>query len=153
ALGHRGRLLRGDDLRRPSDDLLGRLPEQDPQHGPGQLLLGACTVGLGLTPVFWVYVLFMGILGVSMPFFNTPATVLLQQKVEDAFLGRVFGINSMIAHALMPLTMLFYGPLADVIPIEWMLLATGTLLVVQSLLLASHRALLEAGEPMPELQA
>jgi len=114
---------------------------------------GACTVGLGLTPVFWVYVLFMGILGVSMPFFNTPATVLLQQKVEDAFLGRVFGINSMIAHALMPLTMLFYGPLADVIPIEWMLLATGTLLVVQSLLLASHRALLEAGEPLPELQA
>lgn len=108
---------------------------------------------LGLTPVFWVYVLFMGILGVSMPFFNTPATVLLQQKIEDAFLGRVFGINSMIAHALMPLTMLFYGPLADVIPIEWMLLATGTLLVVQSLLLASHRALLEAGEPMPELQA
>ncbi|BAS27399.1 hypothetical protein [Limnochorda pilosa] len=54
-----------------------------------------------------------------------------------------------VASTLMPLSMLVYGPLADMIPIEWLLLATGSLLVVQSPFMVSHRALVEAGKPLP----
>lgn len=46
-----------------------------------------------------------------------------------------------------------YGPLADLTPIEWLLVATESQVVVQSLLMATHRELVAAGEPLPKLQA
>lgn len=111
------------------------------------LTFGVCTVLLGLPPPFTIYVLLMGVVGVAVPIFNTPATVLLQEKVEDAFLGRIFGVNTMIASSLMPLSMLLYGPLADIIAVESLLLVTGSLLIAQSLLMLANRALRRAGAP------
>ena len=85
------------------------------------IVTGAGTFFLGIIPVFWVYNIIMAIVGYAMPVLNTPATVLLQQKVEEEFLGRVFGVLTMISSAMMPLGMLVFGPLSDYIPIEWML--------------------------------
>jgi len=116
-------------------------------------IFGWCTVALGIVPVFWIYVTVMAILGIVIPIFNTPAIVLLQQKVEDAFLGRIFSVNTMISSTLMPLTMLVYGPMADVIPIEWMLWATGALVAVLSLFMVRNKALIEAGSPVSEVEA
>ena len=84
--------------------------------------IGVFTLALGLVPVFWIYLFFMALVGLVMPMFNTPATVLLQQKVEADFLGRVFGVLGMISSAMMPLGMLVFGPLADIIRIEYMLI-------------------------------
>ncbi|HYH02361.1 MAG TPA: MFS transporter, partial [Bacillota bacterium] len=109
------------------------------------LIIGSGTFALGMIPSFGIYLIFMGVIGVSMPVFNTPATVLLQQKVEEAFLGRVFGVLSMISSSMMPLGMLVFGPVADVIKIEWLLIGTGLLLMAQSLFLLRNRALVEAG--------
>lgn len=81
-----------------------------------------------------------------IPVFNTPATVLLQQKVEGDFLGRVFGVMGMIANSMIPLGMLVFGPMADFIKIEWLLMGTGLMLVVQSLLMLRNKALVEAGK-------
>jgi DHA3 family macrolide efflux protein-like MFS transporter len=67
----------------------------------------------------------MGLCGIAMPLFNVPSTVLLQEQVEPSYLGRVFGIMTMISSIVMPLGMLVYGPLADAVPIEWLLLAHG----------------------------
>ena len=64
-----------------------------------------------------------------MPMFNTPATVLLQEKVEEDYLGRVFGVMGMISTSMMPLGMLIFGPIADFIKIEWMLLGTGIFII------------------------
>ncbi len=111
------------------------------------LIIGAATFGLGLIPVFWVYLVLMAIIGLVIPIFNTPATVLLQQKVEEAFLGRVFGVLSMIASITMPLGMLAYGPLADFIKIEWLLIVTGFFLVVQTLFMLGNKVMIEAGRP------
>ena len=66
------------------------------------LIIGTATFGLGLVPVFWIYLGFMTLIGLVIPVFNTPATVLLQQKVEGDFLGRVFGVMGMIATSMMP---------------------------------------------------
>jgi DHA3 family macrolide efflux protein-like MFS transporter len=114
------------------------------------IVVSVCTFALGVTPVFWVYLIFMGLTGVAMPIFNTPFTVLLQQKVEGNFLGRVFGVFVMISSSMMPLGMLIFGPIADFIKIEWLLIATGLLLLVQSFLLMGNKVLIEAGKPMPE---
>ncbi len=109
-------------------------------------IIGACTFALGVTPNFWLYLVFLGIIGVSLPFFNTPSTVLLQEKVEGDFLGRVFGVFGMISSSMMPLGMLIFGPLSDIIKIEWLLIVTGILLFSQSFFLISNKALFRAGK-------
>jgi DHA3 family macrolide efflux protein-like MFS transporter len=110
-------------------------------------LVGGCTFALGVVPIFWFYLLFMCIVGISIPFFNTPSTVLLQQEVEPDFLGRVFGVFGMISSSMMPLGMLIFGPIADIIKIEWLLIGTGFLLFIQSFFLISSKDLVEAGMP------
>ncbi|HBX23337.1 MAG TPA: MFS transporter [Desulfotomaculum sp.] len=112
------------------------------------LISGACTVALGLVPVFWIYLLFMGLIGIAMPFFNTPSTVLIQEKVDENYLGRVFGVFGMIASAMMPLGMLVFGPVSDVMPIEWLLIGTGLLLFIQGFFLLGSKVLIEAGKPI-----
>jgi DHA3 family macrolide efflux protein-like MFS transporter len=109
------------------------------------LLFGFCTFALGIVPVFWIYLFLMGITGIAMPMFNTPSTVLLQEKVEGDFLGRVFGVLTMLSTSMMPLGMLVFGPIADLIKIEWLLVGTGVLLFIQSFFLLGSKSLLKAG--------
>lgn len=112
------------------------------------LIIGASTFILGITSIFGVYLIFMALIGVVMPFFNTPSTVLLQEKVEGDFLGRVFGVVVMISTSMMPLGMLVFGPIADVIKIEWLLMGTGLLLFIQGFFLLGNKVLMEAGKPI-----
>lgn len=117
------------------------------------LLIGAFTFALGIIPIFWIYLVFMALIGVTMPIFNTPSTVLLQEKVEPDFMGRVFGILAMISSTMMPLGMLIFGPLADRIPIEGLLIGTGLLMFIEGFFLLGNKVLVEAGKPIdkPEL--
>ncbi len=108
------------------------------------------TIALSLVPVFWIYLGIMGIVGLVMPMFFTPFTVLLQHKVDPDMLGRVFGVLGMISSSLMPLAMLVFGPTADVIRIEWLLIGTGILMVVQTVVMFGNKVLIEAGKPLIE---
>lgn len=112
------------------------------------VMMGTFTIALGIMGNFWVYLVFMALIGVSMPMFNTPAVVLLQEKVEENYLGRVFGVLSMITSSMMPLGMIIFGPLADVVPIEWLLIFTGALTLVECVFMARHKELVEAGRPL-----
>lgn len=112
------------------------------------IVIGTCTFALGIIPVFWIYLLFMSLTGFAIPIFNTPATVLLQERVEGNFLGRVFGVSSMIASIMMPMGMLVFGPAADLVKIEWLLIGTGLIMVVQSSFMLKSKVMLEAGEPV-----
>jgi DHA3 family macrolide efflux protein-like MFS transporter len=110
------------------------------------LIMGVCTFALGLAPIFWIYLIFMGVFGVAMPIFNTPTTVLLQEKIEEDYLGRVFGVMGMIATSMMPIGMLIFGPLADFIKIEWLLIGTGVLIIILAFFMNQNKVLVEAGE-------
>jgi len=111
------------------------------------LLVGVCTVALGIIPIFWLYLVVMGLAGFVMPMFNTPATVLLQEKVQENYLGRVFGVMGMISSSMMPLGMLLFGPIADLIQIEWLLIGTGILIVVKGFFMLGNKVLVQAGIP------
>ncbi|MCM3697784.1 MFS transporter [Paenibacillus macerans] len=111
------------------------------------LLMGACTFLLGVVPSFWIYLFFMAVFGVAMPIFNTPTNVLIQEKVDENFLGRVFGVIGMISTSMMPISMLIFGPIADVIQIEWLLIGTGLLMLILSAFLGRNQVLLDAGKP------
>lgn len=108
-------------------------------------ITGICTLALGVVPLFWVYLSIMGIVGTTIPLFNTPSTVLLQEKVEADFLGRIFGVLNMIASSMMPLGMLVFGPIADMLKIEWLLIGTGFVMFVQGFFLIGDKDLVEAG--------
>ncbi|MBP2241543.1 DHA3 family macrolide efflux protein-like MFS transporter [Cytobacillus eiseniae] len=112
------------------------------------VIMGVCTLALGIVPLFWIYLAFMGLFGVAMPIFSTPGTVLLQEKVEEAYLGRVFGVMGMISTSMMPLGMLIFGPIADFIRIEWLLMGTGVFIIVLAILLGRNKGLIEAGKPV-----
>ena len=111
-------------------------------------VIGVSTIALGIVPNFWVYLGFMVLTGIAMPLFNTPLTVLLQEKIEEGLQGRVFGIYGMISTSMMPLGMLVFGPIADMILIEWLLIGTGILLFIQGFFLVGTKALVEAGKPL-----
>ena len=110
--------------------------------------MGICTLALGVVPDFWIYLLVIGLFGVAMPVFNTPTTVLLQEKIEEDYMGRVFGVFSMISTSMMPIGMLVFGPIADFIKIEWILIGTGILMCILAMLLGRNKVLLVAGKPV-----
>lgn len=95
----------------------------------GTFLMGATTLGLGLSPWFWAYLVLMVVCGVGLALFNIPSNVMIQETVEDAYMGRVFGVMTMISSSMMPLGMLFFGPLADLISIEILLILTGIMIM------------------------
>lgn len=114
------------------------------------LLMGVCTFALGVVPIFWLYLIFMAVFGVAMPIFNTPTMVLLQEKVDENYLGRIFGVFGMISTSMMPIGMLIFGPMADVIKVEWLLIGTGVLMLILTVFLARNKILLETGKPVLE---
>ncbi|HEX3043600.1 MAG TPA: MFS transporter [Bacillota bacterium] len=109
------------------------------------LIMGLCTIALGLSEIFWVYLIFTGIFGVAMPFFHTPAAVFIQEHVQENLLGRVFSINTMLFTSIMPLGMLIFGPVAEIARIEWILVITGLLMLVQVIAILRDKKLIRAG--------
>jgi DHA3 family macrolide efflux protein-like MFS transporter len=112
------------------------------------LIMGALTFALGLTPFFWLYLIFMVIIGVVLPMFNVPATVILQEKTDPNYMGRVFGVLGMISSAMMPLGMIFFGPIADFVAVETLLIVSGLLISVTGVLMFRNNTLIEAGKPL-----
>lgn len=113
--------------------------------------LGLSTVGLGcIVFSFWAYLTVMGVAGIASPLLYTPAQVLLQEKVDDVYLGRVFGVFNMITSSMMPIGMFLFGPAADIVPIERLLVISGALFSLLTLWPAGSRALREAGRPVQE---
>jgi DHA3 family macrolide efflux protein-like MFS transporter len=108
-------------------------------------LFGLETIGLGLLGNFWVYLACMGVLGLSMPLFSTPMTAILQSKVDEAYMGRVFSVMMMISSVAMPLSMVVFGPLGDIIAIDFLLIGTGAIIFLLSFTIIGSRSLREAG--------
>ncbi|MDR0854470.1 MAG: MFS transporter [Clostridiales Family XIII bacterium] len=111
----------------------------------GALIFGATSVGFGVFTNFWIYLACMGVCGLSVPIINTPVMSILQSKVEEGFMGRVFSVVAMISSLVMPLSMVLFGPLGDVIKIDFLMIGTGIGMAILSLYTLSDRKLRDAG--------
>jgi DHA3 family macrolide efflux protein-like MFS transporter len=96
----------------------------------GTFLLGVLTVGLGLLTDFRLYLACMALVGATVPVTNTPFMTILQTKGDDEYMGRIFSVLTMLSSVAMPLAMVLFGPLGDVIAIDWLLIGTGAAMVV-----------------------
>lgn len=94
---------------------------------------------LGMVKWFMVYLLIMGLSGFFMPICSTAQTVLIQENVQDTMMGRVFSIIQIITSASMPVAMLLFGPLADVVSVELILLVTGIMLAGLGFIVSRYR--------------
>ncbi|MEA4928673.1 MAG: MFS transporter [Candidatus Limiplasma sp.] len=99
----------------------------------GLLAFGVLFALLGLAWDFVSYLLFMGIAGFFLPAVSTAQTVHIQQSTEPEMLGRVFSIVQIITASAMPVAILVFGPLADVVSVQWLLIVSGVLLALVGL--------------------
>ncbi len=97
--------------------------------------------GLGVAGVFTVYLVIMFLAGIPMPMFNVPVTTLLQEMVEPDMQGRVFGVMQLISTAVMPAGILVFGPVADFITIEALLVISGLLMVLPGVWIFFNRTI------------
>lgn len=112
------------------------------------LAFGITFTLLGIAGDFIIYLIIMGAAGFFLPIIATAETVFIQEITEPAKMGRVFSIVQIITAAAMPLAILLFGPLADVVTIELLLIISGLLLgLVGVLYYQSHRKLNLHPEP------
>ncbi len=118
----------------------------------GCCAFGALTIAIGITKVFFVYLGIMVLTGMTLPLFNTPIMVLLQEKVENDMQGRVFSFVQIVFSGLMPLGMLIFGPLADIVKIEYLMILTGALLMVLGISIFYNDSFLKEGVKADDLK-
>lgn len=100
---------------------------------------------VGLPIPFTVYLCCIFVAGMLAPMILTPANVILQENVESRYLGRVSSVISTVSSSMTPLGMLVFGPLADKLPISWLLIATGVLVLCLGIALCFDKVAIRSG--------
>lgn len=94
---------------------------------------GLMMIAMGSAHVAWLFYLANMLIGISSPCYNAPLYAHLQEKVEGQMMGRVFSVLGMVNSMAMPLGMLLFGPLADRVPIGWIFISCGFVVMLMSL--------------------
>lgn len=89
---------------------------------------------LGIAGDFTIYLIIMGGAGFFMPIIATAQTVFIQEITQPTMLGRVFSIIQIISASAMPVAILIFGPLADIVSVEVILIISGVLLALVGIL-------------------
>lgn len=103
------------------------------------IIWAALFTGLGIAESFTLYLVFMFLSGIPMPFLNASTMTLLQEIVEPGMQGRVFGLQQLVSMTVMPIGMLVFGPVADLVSIEALLVMASPLMAAPGLWLLTGR--------------
>jgi DHA3 family macrolide efflux protein-like MFS transporter len=106
------------------------------------ILFGVLAVVMGFTTNLILFYTLFFLIGLAVPAFSTSSMTLLQETVEPERQGRVFGFVGIVMAVAMPIGMAVLGPLADIVSVEILLVATGAITV----LIAVVAVLLPAGK-------
>lgn len=97
-------------------------------------IFGAMAAGMGIVKSFVLYLLLMGLYGVALTAVQTAVTTMVQEGTPAAVQGRVFGLMSSVYSGCLPLGMAVFGPLADLIPLQGIMIFSGAALLVLAFL-------------------
>lgn len=97
------------------------------------IFYGMMMIGIGIAPIYGVYLLFNGLIGISMPCYNAPVQVFFQENVEEEMQGRVFGMLQIANACALPSGTVLFGPLADIISVQTILILTGIVVVLYAI--------------------
>ena len=93
----------------------------------GIALVGITVIGLGVASSLLAYLIIDVFNGIASAVCVGPMRTIMQSESDESMTGRVFGLETTMATFGMPLGMLIFAPLADVIPISWVFIAGGLL--------------------------
>jgi DHA3 family macrolide efflux protein-like MFS transporter len=124
----------------------------------GIIIMGILMASIGLPLVVTLsyfgivsfYMVVMFSFGVTMVFVNTPIGVMMQKRIDEEYRGRVFGILETMAMALTPLGMVIFGLLYDIVPAQWVLFGSSTILLLTVLYMLRPSIMKEAHPELGE---
>lgn len=96
----------------------------------GLVAFGIFAIGMGTSKSFVLYLTLMLFYGVAMTMVQTAITTLMQEKTEVSMQGRVFGLLGSMYSGFLPVGMAIFGPLADLIPLQWIMVGSGVALIL-----------------------
>lgn len=104
----------------------------------GLVCFGTFSLVLGFTYTFWLFAVLMFLMSFFIPVVQTATTTMLQEHVPAEKQGRIFGLLGAMYSGFMPLGTAIFGPLADVLKIQWLVIGCGVSLVILGLLRLFH---------------
>lgn len=104
----------------------------------GLVCFGTFSLVLGFTYTFWLFAVMMFLMSFFIPVVQTATTTMLQEHVPAEKQGRIFGLLGAMYSGFMPLGTAIFGPLADGIKIQWLVIGCGVSLVILGLLRLFH---------------
>ena len=96
----------------------------------GLLVLSIMTIGMGVSPYFILYLVMMFVYSIALTMIQTATTTIIQEKAESFMQGRVFGLMGAMYSGFLPVGMAIFGPLADMLPLQWIMVGSGIALVL-----------------------
>lgn len=105
----------------------------------GLIAFGSLAIGMGLSKQFALYLTLMIIYGVAITMVQTATTTLIQEKAEMSMQGRVFGLLGAMYSGFLPVGMAIFGPMADKISLQWIMIGSGIALIVLSIFVGTNK--------------
>ena len=107
----------------------------------GLLAFGSFAIGMGFSKNFILYLGLMAFYGVALTMVQTAITTMLQERTDTSMQGRVFGLLGTMYAGFLPLGMAVFGPLADILPLQWIMIGSGIALILIAVITYSHQVL------------
>ncbi len=102
---------------------------------------GLFALGMGLPTDFILYLILMLFYGIALTMAQTSLTTMLQENTAPAVQGRVFGLLSTMYAGFLPAGMAVFGPLADILPLRWVMAGSGLALMILAGIVIGSRQL------------
>lgn len=101
----------------------------------GVCVFSVAIIGIAIAPpnMFWIMLASNAVIGLMVPMANGPIQALFQSLVEPDMQGRVMSLINSIAQAMMPLSLLVAGPIADATSLQAWYWVAGILCALLSL--------------------
>ena len=96
----------------------------------GLLILSIMTIGMGISPYFVLYLAMMFVYSIALTMIQTATTTIIQENAQESMLGRVFGLMGAMYSGFLPIGMAIFGPLADMLPLQGIMVGSGIALVL-----------------------
>ena len=96
----------------------------------GMILYSIFSIALGLVTQYWMFIALIFFISFSIPIIQTTTMTMLQEKVQTQMQGRIFSLLNAIFSGLMPLGMILFGVLADIVSINYLIIPAGAILLL-----------------------
>jgi DHA3 family macrolide efflux protein-like MFS transporter len=109
----------------------------------GIIAFGVLGIGMGLINSFIVYLVLMVIYGIALTMVQTSIMTIIQQKSEESMQGKVFGFQNAMYSGCLPIGMVVFGPLADVMPLRLLMIITGILMIIMAVVIRLDKSMVK----------